>query len=92
MVNNSKKINLSFSDKIKNKDKYELFLVKTNEEQLEIHFANLRETNTEINLDVVDIVTIPAEKMKDFCYDIIDALLEYEETYKNGFGLSKPEK
>lgn len=82
-----KKISISVDPSVEKPKLYDLFLVKTAEDFLEIQLAKLDERDDEVQVSVDTAFRIPADDMIDFAGDIVKALVEYEKEFKNGKGL-----
>lgn len=87
-----RKVNITINPDATKPVTYNEQIVKFDKEEFHIHFANRNDTADEINIDVKEIISIPAKDMRTFCYHIIDSLLEYGKTYDNGYGLKLPQK
>jgi len=85
-----KKFSLSIEPEAKFGQTYNLFLVSTTEDSMQIDFASKNETPKEIHVNIRNSVSIPADQMKEFLYDILQAMIEYENEYHNGKGFSVP--
>lgn len=71
---------------------YDLPLISFSEDFFSFAFANLsRDKDGKPLVLVEDIASIEAKKMQLFLSVIIEAMVNYEEKYKNGYGLTKKE-
>jgi len=87
MKSRNKEINFTLSENAATPKSYDLFLFRPEESNLEIHFATKTETGNKININIGEILLISADKMKEICSDLIEALIDCEKKYNNGYGL-----
>ena len=87
-----KSFSVTISKEAKSPKKYEYFLIDATEEYLKFDVAQKNETADSIDLIVKQSFAIPADSMKSFCLDVIEALIKYEAKYKNGKGLALPQE
>ena len=87
--------NIEIVDNCKEIAKCDFPLIKFSEEFLQIDFVkdiSSQDDNDKLVLSIDSKVQIASSKMKQFCYDIIDALIKYENKYNNGLGISLDSK
>ncbi len=65
---------------------YDVFLMKTDEEYLEIQLCTRAEDKDTVTFDVKEIFKIAADSMFPFCMDLVQALVDYEQKYRNQKG------
>lgn len=82
-----KKVTLTISPDV-DQFRAEISLAKFNEDGLEILFSDKTESDDSIEICVKKIISIPKEDMKEFCYEIVDNVIDYEKQYCDGFGIN----
>ena len=86
-----KKISVSVDPDVSSPQTYHFFLVQTTEDALRIDLAETEENTDEIKVNVKESISISADAMLKFAFDIVNELITYEEKYHNNKGLSLPE-
>lgn len=85
-----KKILVEFSTDPTDAKTYDVFLIKTEEDHLEIQLCARTDTDESITFDVQEVFKISADSMFPFCVDIVRALDSYEKKYQNHKGWPTP--
>lgn len=65
---------------------YNVFLLKTDEDHLEIQLGTRAVTDEVVTFDVQEVFKISADSMFPFCVDLVRTLDAYEKKYKNHKG------
>ena len=70
----NKKISVSISVDVNNIPSYDLFIVKTTDDYMEVQLAKKREDKKEIKVSVDNVFRIKKDLMFDFAYQVVKSL------------------
>lgn len=90
MDENGRKYEVVISPQAADEKLFELFVFDKNENELNIQFANAKEVDESVLINIGANVSIPAKKMQLFLSELIQEMIDYEEIYRNGLGLAAP--
>lgn len=81
-----KKILVEFQTDPSEAKTYDVFLMKAEEDHLEIQLCTRTEGADAVTFDVLEVFKISADSMFPFCVDLVRTLDSYEKKYKNHKG------